>query len=119
VIFWLASGLAGGLGSPTALAAAWPLRNVTSGLGLSLYDYSASLGLPGRVQTVLTMNGLHKYPDDPADGGGSNHVAQDVLAHGSAIGGSPTLWWTRRSPPPTCSAAPTSTGASSSTRTAR
>src|SRR5262245_17322654 len=66
VIFWLASGMSHWLGSPTALAAAWPLRNIATGVGLSLYDYNASLGLPPRLQTVLTMNGLHRYPADPA-----------------------------------------------------
>jgi len=46
VVFWLATGLTNWLGSPSALAAAWPLKNIASGIGLSLYDYNASLGLP-------------------------------------------------------------------------
>ncbi len=80
---WLASGLSNWLGSPTARAAAWPVRNATGGIGLSLFLYSGALGLPARLQTVLTMNGLHFYPDDPAATvpGLPNYVTQDVLAH--------------------------------------
>ena len=83
VIIWLTSGLTNWLGSPTALAAAWPLRNFATGIGLSLYDYNAAMGLPPRLQTVLTMNGLHKYPASPATEvpGLPNYVTQDVLAH--------------------------------------
>jgi len=83
VVFWLATGLTNWLGSPSALAAAWPLKNIASGIGLSLYDYNASLGLPPTVQTILTMNGLQKYPNDPAAQvpGLPNYVTQDVLAH--------------------------------------
>lgn len=80
---WLASGLTNWLGSPTALAAAWLTHNDISGIGLDLFDYNKSLGLPPRVQTVLTMNGLQRYPDDPAGEvtGLPNYVTQDVLAH--------------------------------------
>jgi hypothetical protein len=83
VAFWLATGLTNWLGSPTALAAMWPIRNATTGLGLSTFSYNAALGLPSRLQTVLTMNGLQKYPDDPAAEvpGLPNYVTQDVLAH--------------------------------------
>jgi hypothetical protein len=80
---WLASGLSNWLGSPTARAAAWPVRNDVGGIGLSLFGFNGALGLPGRLQTVLTMNGLHFYPDDPAAEvpGLPNYVTQDVLAH--------------------------------------
>jgi hypothetical protein len=80
---WLASGLNNWLGSPTALAAAWLTRNDIAGIGLDRYDNNLSLGLPPRVQTVLTMNGLQHYPDDPAAEvpGLPHYVTQDVLAH--------------------------------------
>jgi len=83
VVFWLTTGLTNWLGSPSALAAAWPIQNIASGIGLSLYDYNAALGLPPRVQTILTMNGLQKYPNDPAATvvGLPNYNTQDVLAH--------------------------------------
>jgi hypothetical protein len=80
---WLSSGLDNWLGSPTSLAAAWLTKNDISGIGLELFDNNTSLGLPPRVQTVLTMNGLQHYPDDPAAEvpGLPNYVTQDVLAH--------------------------------------
>ncbi len=83
VAFWLTSGLSNWLGSPTALAAAWPTRNANQGIGLSLYDWNAALGLPPRVQSLLTMNGLDRYPADPSVDvpGLPNYVTQDVLAH--------------------------------------
>ena len=83
VSVWLATGLSDWLGSPTALAAAWLTRNDISGIGLDLFDFNTSLGLPPRVQTILTMNGLQRYPDDPAAEvpGLPNYVTQDVLGH--------------------------------------
>lgn len=83
VAFFLTSGLRNWLGSATALAAAWPTRNQVEGLGLSLFDFNRDLGLPPRVSTILTMNGLDLYPDDPGGEvvGLPNYVRQDVLAH--------------------------------------
>ena len=83
IAVWLSSGLTNWLGSPTAFAAFWQTRNAVSGIGLSTYDYNTALGLPPRLQGVLTMNGLHRYPDDPnADVPGlPNYVAQDIMAH--------------------------------------
>jgi len=83
LVVWLASGLTNWLGSPTALAGAWLTRNDVRGIGLDLFDFNAALGLPPHVQTVLTMNGLQKYPDDPSVDvtGLPNYVTQDVLAH--------------------------------------
>ena len=80
---WLASGLTNWLGSSTALAAAWLVKNPISGIGLSLFDYNPYLGLPPRVRTVLTMNGLQKYPDDQTTQvpGLANYNTQDVVAH--------------------------------------
>ncbi|MFM7232409.1 MAG: hypothetical protein ACKO3S_10520 [bacterium] len=80
---WLASGLDQWLGSPGALAAAWLTRNDVAGIGLEAFDLNAALGLSPRMHTVLTMNGLHRYPDDPAGEvpGLPNYVTQDVLAH--------------------------------------
>jgi len=83
LVVWLQSGLTNWLGSATSLAACWPVRNAVSGIGLDLTEYNADLGLPPRVQAVLTMNGLQKYPsslsvDVP---GLPNYVTEDVLAH--------------------------------------
>ena len=83
LIVWLSTGLTNWLGSPTALAACWPTRNAVSGLGLDLVDYNAALGLPPRVQAVLTMNGLQMYPGNLTTelAGLPNYVTEDVLAH--------------------------------------
>ncbi|MEQ1832059.1 MAG: hypothetical protein ABL977_03305 [Candidatus Eisenbacteria bacterium] len=80
---YLSTGMSNWLGSPSALAAAWLTRNDIFGIGLDLFDYNASLGLPPRLHTVLTMNGLQRYPDDPAAAvpGLPNYVTQEVLAH--------------------------------------
>lgn len=80
---WLASGLDQWLGSPGALAAAWLTRNDVAGIGLEPFDLNAALGLSPRLHTVLTMNGLLRYPDDPAGevAGLPHYVTQDVLAH--------------------------------------
>jgi len=83
LIVWLSSGLTDWLGSPTALAACWPTRNPVAGLGLDVVDLNADLGLPPRVQAVLTMNGLQKYPGNLTTElvGLPNYVTEDVLAH--------------------------------------
>ncbi|MCE9626901.1 MAG: hypothetical protein K8R56_03165, partial [Candidatus Eisenbacteria bacterium] len=83
VVFFLASGLRNWLGSATALAAAWPTRNDVDGIGLNLFDANRDLGLPPRVSTILTMNGLDLYPDSTNGEvpGLPNYVRQDVLAH--------------------------------------
>ncbi len=79
---YLASGLNQWLGSPTALAAAWPVRNAIDGIGLGHYDLGAALGSPARLEQVLTMNGLHRYPDDPdAPLPGDTFDAMGILAH--------------------------------------
>ena len=62
---FLASGLTDWLGSPTAFAASFVVRNPTGGLGLPIFDEGASFGSPARLQDILSMNGLHKYKDDP------------------------------------------------------
>jgi len=83
LVVWLATGQSNWLGSPTALAAAWLIQNHVHGIGLNQGSYNVDLGLPARVQTVLTMNGLQRYPADPAQDvtGLPNYVTQDVLAH--------------------------------------
>ncbi|MFN8586266.1 MAG: hypothetical protein U0704_00555 [Candidatus Eisenbacteria bacterium] len=84
IAIYLASGTSQWLGSPGALAAAWLLRNDTQGIGLSLYDVGTSFGSASRLQQVLTMNGLHRYPSDPdasIGGGGDTFSTMDVLAH--------------------------------------
>ncbi len=83
LVLWLSTGLTNWLGSPTALAAAWLTHNDISGIGLDLFNYNVALGLPPRIQTVLTMNGLQRYPDNSAlDVPGLDYFStQDVLAH--------------------------------------
>jgi hypothetical protein len=81
---YLASGQNQWLGSPGALAAAWMVRNDTQGLGLNTFDLGASFGSPARLKSVLTMNGLHRYPSDPdasIGGGGDTFSTMDVMAH--------------------------------------
>src|SRR5439155_3261536 len=63
--FYLASGLTTYLGSPTALASSYPLRSSTFGIGLDTFDIAAPFGSPARLENVLTMNGLHRYADNP------------------------------------------------------
>ena len=62
---WLASGQTTFLGSPTALAAAFPLRNDVLGIGLDTYDVGAGFGSPSRLQNITSMNGLQKYQSSP------------------------------------------------------
>jgi hypothetical protein len=82
IAFYLASGLSTYLGSPTALAAAFPLRNSTLGIGLDLFDIAAPFGSPSRLQTVLSMNGLHRYADNPDEPIGPDQFTPlDFLGH--------------------------------------
>ena len=39
--------------------------NDTQGIGLDLYDLGPQFTSPARLQNLLTMNGLHRYPADP------------------------------------------------------
>lgn len=84
VAIYLPSGVGQWLGSPGALAAAWPVLNDTQGIGLSLYDFTSLYGSAGRLTQVLTMNGLHRYPADldaGIGGPGDSFSTMDVLAH--------------------------------------
>jgi hypothetical protein len=79
---YLASGLSQWLGSPTALASAWPVRNEIDGIGLSRFDVGASFGSPSKLEVALTMNGLDRYLDDPeAIKPGDTFNAMGILAH--------------------------------------
>ena len=81
---YLASGQSQWLGSPGALAAAWLVRNDTQGIGLNTFDIGTEFGSPSRLQSVLTMNGLQRYPSDPdasIGGGDDTFSTMDVLAH--------------------------------------
>ena len=84
IAFYLASGNNQWLGSPGALAAAWPIRNDTQGVGLPQFDYGAAFGSAARLQVPMTMNGLQRYPADPdapIGGPGDTFTTMDVLAH--------------------------------------
>jgi hypothetical protein len=79
---FLSTGLSTFLGSPTSIAASYVLRSRTSGVGLDLYDIGSGFGSPSRLEWMLAMNGLGKYPDDPdADISGDSFSTLDVIAH--------------------------------------
>jgi hypothetical protein len=79
---YLASGLSTYLGSPTALAASFAIRNPTLGIGLDLFDIGAPFGSAARLQNILDMNGLHKYVDNPDSAVGSDQFTPlDFLGH--------------------------------------
>lgn len=80
---FLSSGLTDWLGSPTAFAASFVVRNDIQGIGLPLFDESAGFGSAGRLSAILSMNGLQKYPEDPfADIPGSAALhSLDALGH--------------------------------------
>ncbi|HEY2956152.1 MAG TPA: hypothetical protein VGK89_12980 [Candidatus Eisenbacteria bacterium] len=79
---YLASGLHTYLGSPGALASAFVVRNATLGIGLDVYDIGGALGSPARLQSVLSMNGLHDYVSNPDSGTGLDQFSPlDLLAH--------------------------------------
>uniref|UniRef100_A0A832ML88 T9SS type A sorting domain-containing protein n=1 Tax=Eiseniibacteriota bacterium TaxID=2212470 RepID=A0A832ML88_UNCEI len=79
---WLASGLTTWFGVPGALAAAYVVRNDVDGIGLERADLGEGFGSPARLQILLSMNGLHRYADDPwAPGGVDEFTTLDFLAH--------------------------------------
>lgn len=81
---YLASGLSTWLGSATALASAYLVSNDVQGLGLDPFDFHDGLALPPSVHTLLSMNGLDRYPNDPDQNfsdPGDTFNAMDVLAH--------------------------------------
>jgi hypothetical protein len=79
---YLSSGLSTFLGSPTAISAAYVLRNDTRGIGLDLFDVGTSFGSGSRLQWMLSMNGLDRFPSDPyADISGDSFSTLDVLCH--------------------------------------
>ena len=81
---YLASGLSTWLGSGTALASAFVVQNDVQGLGLDLFDVGSGLATPPGLHTLLSMNGLQRYPADPdsvfSDPGDTFNTL-DVLAH--------------------------------------
>jgi len=82
---WLGIYLSGGLntwlGSPGALAASFVVRNDTQGLGLELFDLGSHFGSAARLQNILSMNGLHRYRDDPNEEDEYSFTPLDYLAH--------------------------------------
>lgn len=79
---YLASGLTAWLGSPTAVADANLVRNAVQGIGLETFDVGAGFGSPARLRTLLCMNGLQNYLDDPnAIRPGDTFSELGVLAH--------------------------------------
>ncbi len=79
---YFASGVDIRLGIPTALASAYPVRNFIHGIGLESFDVGESFGSPNRLQMIVNMNGLHRYPNDPDENIGTDSFStMDVLAH--------------------------------------
>lgn len=82
IAFYCASGINTWLGSPTALAAAFVVRNDIQGIGLDAFDYGLEFGSPTRLQNALIMNGLHRYVNDPDSAIGIDQFTPlDLLAH--------------------------------------
>jgi hypothetical protein len=65
IAVFLASGLTDWLGSESAFAASYGVKSAVSGIGLPPADESAGMGSAGRLGAILSMNGLHRYVDDP------------------------------------------------------
>ncbi len=79
---FLSSGLTTWLGSPSAIAAAFVVRNSIQGIGMDAFDVGSNLGSPARLEWVLSFNGLHRFPADPhADISGDTFSTLDVIAH--------------------------------------
>ena len=79
---YLTSGLTTWLGSPSAIASALVVRNAISGIGIDPFDVGGNFGSASRLQWMLSMNGLHRYPADPyADISGDSFSTLDVLGH--------------------------------------
>ena len=105
----IASGTSQFLGSPTALAAAWPIRNAIDGLGLPHYDWGESFGSASTLETVLTMNSLDRYPDDPAQvfpGDTDSGLTDGLLAGLLVLAAAAVVWARWPGVPPDSSAEP-------------
>jgi hypothetical protein len=82
IAFYLASGHTTYLGSPTALASAFVVRNPTQGIGLDTFDDGREFGSTSRLQSMLSMNGIHLYADRPDSSAGPDDFSPlDFLAH--------------------------------------
>src|SRR5262249_8366632 len=80
--FYLASGLTTYLGSPTPRPSSSPVRTPTLGIGLPTFDVGAGFGSPARLEDICSMNGLHRYLDDPwATTDADSFTALDFLGH--------------------------------------
>lgn len=79
---YAASGVNTWLGSATALAASYVVRNPTAGIGLDTFDLGREFGSAFRLECALVMNGLHRYENDPhAPIGVDQFTPMDFLAH--------------------------------------
>jgi len=79
---YLSTGLSTWLGSPNAIAAAFVLRNTIRGIGVDSLDVGGNMGSASRLQWMLSLNGLQRYPSDPnADIAGDTFSSMDVLGH--------------------------------------
>ncbi|MEO5617163.1 MAG: hypothetical protein ABIS67_05300 [Candidatus Eisenbacteria bacterium] len=78
----LSSGLTTWLGSASAIAAAFVVRNDIQGIGIDPYDVGSNMGSAARLEWMLSLNGLHRFPADPyADISGDTFSTLDVIAH--------------------------------------
>lgn len=82
IAFYCASGINTWLGSSTALASAFVVRNQVQGIGMDLFDYGQEFSSASRLGSALVMNGLHRYANQPDS---AHQVDQftplDYLAH--------------------------------------
>jgi hypothetical protein len=57
------------------------VKNAITGIGLEVMDFSAELGSAGALQSVVNMDRISKYPDDPAMKLFGESSTLGVLAH--------------------------------------
>jgi hypothetical protein len=57
------------------------ISNHIEGIGMPLYDFGAAFGTTGRLQSLVNMDGLAKYPDDPLQRFFGESSSAALLAH--------------------------------------
>ncbi len=55
------------------------VANEVSGIGLDLYDYAREFGSAGRLRSLVMMDALRKYPDDPSRKFRGENTALSIL----------------------------------------
>jgi len=82
IAIYLSTGHTAWHGSPTAIAECFVVRNQIQGIGLTTFDVGGAFGSPSRLEAVLSMNGMSKWPMSPdsvaVEG---DFTSVDILAH--------------------------------------